>query len=191
MKQIVAAFLTAGSILSFSMGAVAADYVIDNKGAHASINFKINHAGFSWLTGRFNTFDGIFSYDKDNINASTLKVNIDTASVDTNHAKRDKHLRSDDFLDVSKHPGATFVSTKITSKGDGKMDVVGDLTFNGVTKTITIQGQSVAEGVRKNRYHAGFAGTTELLLKDFNIKKDLGPASASVFLDLNIEGIRQ
>lgn len=191
MKKTVTTLLTAASIALFSSNAFAADYVIDTQGAHASINFKIMHAGFSWMTGRFNNFQGNFSYDKDNIAASNVSVEIDAASVDTNHAKRDKHLRSEDFLEVEKFPKASFVSTKFIDKGNGKMDIVGDLTLHGVTKSITIDAERIAEGERKGKYLAGFAGTTELVLKDYNIKRSLGPASESVFMELHIEGIRQ
>ena len=56
--------LTLALAAALSLGtAQAADYVIDSKGAHASINFKIQHLGYSWLTGRFNDFKGTFSYD--------------------------------------------------------------------------------------------------------------------------------
>lgn len=189
MKKLLLAVLATSSLVSFNVS--AADYIVDTKGAHASINFKIKHAGFSWLTGRFNTFTGNFSYDKDKINASKINIDIDTASIDSNHAKRDKHLRSDDFLDVAKYPKATFASTKVTDRGNGKIEIIGNMTLNGVTKSITIDAEKIAEGPRKDKYLAGFAGTTELVLKDFNIKKSLGPASTSVFMDLHIEGIRQ
>ena len=191
MKKTLAVLIATASLTIFSGGALAADYIIDTKGAHASINFKIKHAGFSWLTGRFNTFGGGFSYDKDNIAASAVNVTIDTASVDSNHVKRDKHLRSADFLEVDKFPNATFFSQAFKDKGNGKVDIVGDLTLHGVTKKITINAERIAEGERKGKYLAGFVGTTELVLKDFNIKRSLGPASTSVFMELHIEGIRQ
>ncbi|MGH1540945.1 MAG: YceI family protein [Arenicella sp.] len=190
MKKTITTLLLSASI-AFSSNVLAADYVIDTQGAHASINFKIMHAGFSWLTGRFNRFQGNFSYDKDNLAASSVSVEIDTESVDTNHAKRDKHLRSADFLEVDKFPKANFVSTKFVDKGNGKMEIVGDFTMHGVTKSITVDAQRIAEGERKGKYLAGFAGTAELVLRDYNIKRSLGPASESVFLELHIEGIRQ
>jgi len=191
MKKQFIQLLAASSIVIFSHTISAAEYIIDTKGAHASINFKIMHAGFSWLTGRFNTFDGSFNYDKDKIQDSSIKVAIDTASIDSNHAKRDKHLRSDDFLNVADHPQAIFESTKVIQKDNGKMDIEGKLTLNGVTQNIVIDAIKIAEGERKNKYLAGFTGTTELVLKDFNIKKSLGPTSTSVFMELHIEGIRQ
>jgi len=177
----------------FLVGAVnAAEYKIDTKGAHAFINFKIQHLGYSWLTGRFNEFEGSFSYDADKPNDSKITVEINPASIDSNHAERDKHLRSDDFLDVDKFGKAKFVSTKITDKGNGKLEVVGDLTLHGVTKSITIDAKKIGEGKDPwGGYRAGFSGKTTLGLKDFGIPERLGPASTEVHMSLHIEGIRQ
>jgi len=170
----------------------AADYIIDNKGAHASINFKIKHLGYSWLTGRFDKFDGKFSYDPANVSASKIEVNIDTSSVNSNHAERDKHLRSDDFLDVSAFANAKFVSESVTKKPGDKLEVKGVLTLHGVSKTITIDAQAVGEGKDPwGGYRAGFSGTTTIALTDFAIKMNLGPASTHVQLDLHIEGKKQ
>ena len=137
----------------------AADYVIDTRGAHASIKFKISHLGYSWLHGRFNTFSGGFSYDENNPSASKVSVEIDTASVDSNHAERDKHLRSDDFLDVAKYPKASFVSTSFSEQGDGKATLTGDLTLHGVTKPVTIDVVQVGAGKDPwGGFRRGFSG---------------------------------
>lgn len=184
-KTLIAAALIASSFLS---AAYAADYVIDTDGAHASINFKIKHIGFSWLTGRFNRFDGTFSYDEKNISAAKISVNIDTTSVDTNHAKRDKHIRTADFLDVSKFGNAQFVSSKVEDKGDDKLAIIGDLTLHGVTKSVVINAIKVGEGSDPwGGYRLGFAGTTKITMKDFGIDSDFGEIS----FDLYLEGIRQ
>ncbi|WP_144392721.1 YceI family protein [Pleionea sediminis] len=176
----------------FSGGLLAADYKIDTKGAHASINFKIQHLGYSWLTGRFNDFSGSFSYDKAKPEDSKIQVKINTTSIDSNHAERDKHLRSGDFLNTDKFGEATFVSTKIKDKGNGKLEVVGDLTLHGVTKSITIDTTKVGEGDDPwGGYRVGFAGETEFRLKDFGIPEKLGKASQTVYLSLHVEGIRQ
>lgn len=170
----------------------AADYVIDSKDAHASINFKIKHLGYSWLTGRFDKFGGKFSYDPANVSASKIEVNIDTSSVNSNHAERDKHLKTDDFLDVSAFSNAKFVSESVTKKSDGQLAVTGMLTLHGVSKTITIDAQAVGEGKDPwGGYRAGFSGTTTIALTDFAIKLSAGPASTHVQLDLHIEGIKQ
>ncbi|MBL4764199.1 MAG: YceI family protein [Colwellia sp.] len=170
----------------------AADYVIDTKGAHTSINFKIKHLGYSWLTGRFDKFGGKFSYDPANVSASKIEVNIDTSSINSNHAERDKHLKGDDFLDVSAFANAKFVSTSVTKKTNGQLAIIGELTLHGVSKTITIDAQAIGEGKDPwGGYRAGFSGTTTIALTDFAIKMNLGPASTHVQLELHIEGVKQ
>jgi len=169
----------------------AADYVIDTKGAHASINFKIKHLGYSWLTGRFDRFDGKFNYDTANVSDSKIEVSIDTSSVNTNHAERNKHLKSGDFLEVNKFAEAKFVSTAITDKGNDKLEIKGTLSLHGVSKDIVIDAVKVGEGKDPwGGYRVGFTGSTTLTLKDFAIKMNLGPASTQVIMNLNIEGIR-
>jgi len=171
---------------------LADDYVIDTKGAHAFINFKVNHLGYSWLSGRFNTFAGKFNYDKADPASSKIEVNIDTASVDSNHAERDKHLRSDDFLDVKKFPQAKFVSRKFIPKENGKAILRGDLTLHGITREIEIKVNKIGEGSDPwGGYRVGFSGKVKFAMADFGIKKNLGPASKEVTLYLGIEGIRQ
>lgn len=189
-KKTFAALLL-GSVLT--SGAVsAADYVIDQEGQHAFVNFKISHLGFSWLYGTFKDFDGTFSYDAEQPEASTVSVTLRTASLDSNHAERDKHLRGADFLNVSKHPKATFHSAKVVSTGEGTADIFGDLTLNGVTKQIVIAAQFIGEGDDPwGGYRAGFEGTTMLKLADFGMTRDLGPASENVELTFSIEGVRQ
>ncbi|WP_049723133.1 YceI family protein [Gilvimarinus polysaccharolyticus] len=193
IKKTLAGVILASSAVAAS-SSMAADYVIDTKGAHASINFQVQHLGYSWLLGRFNNFSGNFSYDAENLAASSINVTIDTTSVDSNHAERDKHLRGNDFLAVDKFPEATFVSKSISNIDDNgeEFDIVGDLTLHGVTKEITIEVEKVGEGKDPwGGYRVGFEGEAEFLMKDFGITKDLGPASQTVELKLHIEGIRQ
>jgi polyisoprenoid-binding protein YceI len=183
-------------MLSFSLLAVsplqAEEYVIDTKGAHAFIQFRIKHLGYSWLYGRFNGFGGQFSYDEKNPSAAKIKVDIDPASVDSNHAERDKHLRGEEFLHVEKYPQAGFVSTSYNEKADGTAELKGDLTLRGVTKPVTIQVEKIGNGPDPwGGYRRGFYGTTEFALADFGIPFDLGPASRTVELELSVEGIRQ
>ena len=191
MKQHFLAALI-GSALLLPLTVNAADYKIDTQGAHASIQFKVNHLGYSFVAGRFNDFGGSFSYDADKVTDSAINVTINTTSVDSNHAERDKHLRGSDFLNTGKFPEAEFVSTSVDDKGNGQIVVNGNLTLNGVTKPIAIDAEFIGEGKDPwGGYRAGFAGTTEFAMKDFDIKMDLGPASANVTLDLIVEGIKQ
>ena len=173
-------------------GSVADDYVIDSKGAHAFIQFQIKHLGYSWLIGRFNTFAGEFSYDENNPAASKVSVLIDAASVDSNHAERDKHLRNEDFLEVDKFPEARFVSTAYRPTGEGTGVLAGELTLHGITRPITIDVTHIGAGPDPwGGYRRGFEGRTQFALADFGIKKNLGPASKEVTLWLGVEGIRR
>ncbi len=185
-------FLAAGLALTLAapFAANAADYVIDSKGAHASINFKVSHLGYSFIKGRFNRFDGEFSFDESDINASKVLVNVDTTSLDSNQAERDKHIRSADFIDAAKFSTATFKSTNVVDKGNGKLDVVGDLTLHGHTKSITINAEFIGAGKDPwGGQRAGFTGTTRLELKYFDIAV-MGPASY-VDMELHVEGIQK
>ncbi|CEA03615.1 YceI-like family protein [Pseudomonas saudimassiliensis] len=191
MKKILSG-IALGGLMALSGSLYAAEYAIDKEGQHAFINFKTGHMGFSMLHGRFNDFDGTFSWDAAKPENSKVNVTINTASVDSNHAERDKHLRSDDFLNVDKHPQATFVSTGVEVTGKNTAKVTGDFTLNGVTKPVVIDARFIGEGEDPwGGYRAGFEGTTSIKLADYDISMDLGPASAVVELDLTIEGIRQ
>lgn len=184
--------LAAGFAMLLSPLAHAADYKLDIKGAHAFINFKIQHLGYSWLTGRFNDFDGQFSYDPSKPGDANIMVTIKTKSIDSNHAERDKHLRGKDFLNVSKFPEAKFSSKKIEDKGNNQLAVHGDFTLHGVTKSIVINAEKIGEGDDPwGGYRAGFSGTTRIALADYGITYNLGPASTHVDLELHVEGIKQ
>jgi len=191
MKRLfLAGALTAATFLSVT--ANAANYQIDVEGAHASINFKINHLGYSLISGRFNTFDGGFSYDAKKQAESKVKVVIQTGSLDSNHAERDKHLKGEDFLNVSKYPTASFTSTKYVASDAMSGVMTGTLELHGVKNTISIPVQKVGEGDDPwGSYRAGFSGTTTLKLSDYGIDYDLGPSSTTVELELNIEGVKQ
>lgn len=170
----------------------AAKYKIDVTGAHAFITFKIKHLGYSWLLGRFNQFDGEFEFDASKPENSSINVLINTSSVDSNHAERDKHLRGEDFLNVDKFPEARFVSKKFEVAGPNNAVMTGEFTLHGVTKEISFPVQKIGEGSDPwGGYRAGFTGKTELKLSDYGITYNLGPASTMVEIELNVEGIRQ
>jgi len=189
-KSLLAATTLALSTMLSPTFANAADYNIDTKGAHASINFKVSHLGYSFIQGRFNKFDGVFSFDPKDIGASTVVINVDTRSLDSNHAERDKHIKSSDFINASKFSSAKFVSTQVTPKADGHFSIAGNLTLHGISKKIAIDATIIGTGKDPwGGYRAGFQGTTRLQLADFGIQV-MGPASY-VDMDLYVEGIRK
>ena len=191
MKKLMVAATLGGLMMAGGL-AQAADYQIDKQGQHASVNFKISHLGYSWIYGRFNDFEGTFSWDADKPEDSAINVTVNTESVDTNHAERDKHIRSEDFLNVAENGTATFTSTGVEVTGDNSAKVSGDLTLNGVTKSVVLDANFIGEGDDPwGGYRAGFDATTTLKLADFGIDYNLGPASETVELILTVEGVRQ
>ncbi len=167
-------------------------YQFDKKGAHQFVMFKISHLGYSWLYGRFNDFNGTFTVDADNPENSSVEATIQVASLDSNHAERDKHLRGDDFLDVDEYPTATFKSTKIEKTGEKTAKITGDFTLHGVTKPVTLDAKLLGYGDDPwGGYRMGLEASTTLKLADFGITYDLGPASETVDIIISVEGIRQ
>ena len=180
-------FLSAVCLVPIST--FAADYTIDT--THSFVQFKVQHLGYSWLYGRFNKIDGTMKYDAKKPETSEINITIDTGSIDSNHAERDKHLRGDDFLSVSNFPKATFKSTGY--KGDANKGVLtGVLNLHGVEKTIEIPVEKMGEGPDPwGGERAGFTGSYTLTRADFGMDYELGPASTKVILTLGIEGIKK
>lgn len=119
-----------------------------------------------------------------------MEVNVDTTSLDSNHAERDKHLRSADFIDAGKFSTATFTSTKVEPKGNGEMTIFGELSLHGQTKPIAIDAKFIGEGEDPwGGYRAGFTGTTRIEFKDFGIQ--VMGSSSYADIELHVEGIRQ
>lgn len=165
------------------------DYVIDTAKAHASVDFRFKHLGISWITGEFKTFEGTFTYDEADITRSGIQVSLDPASIDTNHAERDKHLRGEKYLNVEKYPEAGFKSTRVVAGEGDTFTLYGNLTLHGVTREIAITASRIGEGEDPwGGYRAGFEGFATIDTSEFGFKL---PPSNLVELQLYIEGVRK
>ena len=190
--KIILKFIMTSLLLFSSQFSQAADYKIDTKGQHAFIQFRVQHLGYSWLYGNFNKFSGEFSFDKNSPKDAKVNIMINMASVDTNHAERDKHLRSSDFFDVKKYPEMKFVSTHFSPSGETTGTLYGDLTLHGVTKPVAVNLTHMGEGKDPwGGYRSGFSGLAEINRSDFGVNKNLGPFSEKVEIILSIEGVKK
>ena len=195
LKKTLAALAIGTALLSAGQ-VMAADYKIDKEGQHAFVDFKISHLGYSFITGTFKDIDGKFSFDAAKPEDSKISIDVKTASVFTNHAERDKHISSKDFLDVGKFADAKFVSTSVKTTGKNAAgqvtaDVTGNLTLHGVTKPIVVKATFLGEGKDPwGGYRAGFEGTTSIKRTDFGKMMDLGPQSDAVELYVTFEGVK-
>ena len=116
--------------------AEAETFVIDQ--THSNIVFMINHLGYANMIGQFQDYAGEFTFDPDNPEASSLTLTIQADSIDTDHAKRDKHLAGPDFLNAGEHPKITFRSTGVEVTGENTGKLTGELTMLGQTGIVTL-----------------------------------------------------
>lgn len=156
------------TILVFSSNLNAATYSVDP--AHTVIQFSIKHLAIATVKGNFAEFDGEFTFDPENVAGASAKAVISTKSVDTSNKKRDDHLRNEDFFNVEKNPEIKFESKEIKNVEGSNFTVVGDLTINGVTKSIELEAEF--NGVAKDPWgneRAGFTAESKLNRKDFGL----------------------
>jgi len=191
-KTAIAAALSAAALVGVSQ-AQAAEYAIDTDGQHAFVQFKINHLGYSYILGSFEEFEGSFHYDPENLEASSAEVEVQVDSLDTNHAERDKHFLSGDFLDAGEYPTATFTSTGFEPTGEGEGLLSGELTLHGETNAIEMPVTLLGEGEDPwGGYRAGFEGSTTLTLADYGIDmSDFPEVMHQLELYVTFEGVRQ
>ena len=171
-----------------ALPALAQDaYKIDP--VHSEASFKIRHL-LAKSSGRFTKFDGTIKVDAANISKSSVEVSIEAASINTDNAERDKHLKSADFFDVEKFPTITFTSTSVKEVAKGKLEVTGDFTLHGVTKRITfpITNAGSQPGMKPGTVVAGFVdGAVTINRNDYGIKAYSGALGDEVVISLNIE----
>jgi len=187
--------ISAFVIMIVSGLAGAAEYTIDKDHSHAG--FQVRHI-VAKLQGEFKEFDGSFSFDEKNLADATGTFTVKAASINTNHVKRDAHLRSPDFFDVEKFPDLTFVSKKVTSAGGKKYSLAGDLTIHGVTRPVTFEMEYLgSDKTPMGERHAGFSATLKINRKDFGIvwNKVLDSGGLligeDVDIDIQVEGIEK
>jgi len=180
------------AFIVFAAPAFAKTYDLDP--AHTTIGFSARHMVISHVAGKFSKFTGSFDMDDKGVLKSATAT-MEVASISTGVAKRDKHLKSPDFFDAAKFPKITFVSKKITHKGND-YTVIGEMTIKNVTKSVTLKGELMGTAVGFGGEHrAGFHAEGKINRKDFgvnfNAMLETGGlvVSDEVKIVLDIEGI--
>lgn len=139
---------------------------------HTTVEFGVKHMMFTTVRGRFADVGGTVSLDEQHPERSSAKVEIAAASIDTNVAPRDEHLRGADFFDAATHPTLTFVSTRVQGPiVEGKpFKLIGDLTIRGTTREVALD--AVYAGTGKDPWggtRAGFDATGEIDRVEFGL----------------------
>jgi polyisoprenoid-binding protein YceI len=156
-------------LVTLPAGVRAKTYEVDPE--HTSVGFNVRHL-FSQVRGRFDTFQGKIEFDPAQPQKTKIEGTIDVATINTNQAKRDEHLRSRDFFYVEKFPKITFASTGVDSIGPDKKSgkLKGTLTIRGVEKPVVLDVAYLGEGKDPwGTVRAGFSATTTINRKDFGL----------------------
>jgi polyisoprenoid-binding protein YceI len=168
---------------------MAASYTADP--SHTYVSFAINHLGFSTMRGKFDKQSGSLDYDPAAKSAS-VKIEIDAASIDTGHDKRDEHLKAPDFLNAVEYPTITFVSTATKWNSNKLVSVTGNLTMLGVSKPVTLQITSINCGQHPFRKKdvCGFDATGSIKRSDFGVNYGLPGVGDVLDLDIELEATK-
>lgn len=187
IKYVLATGLLITSLSSSALSAPG-QYSIDP--AHTSVNFNIDHMGFSKVLGRFNTISGDIIVDTKG--SAQLKVNIQTSSVDTNHQKRDEHLRSPDFLNTKQFPKMTFSSQLQMDAADSQATLLGELNMLGIKRPVTLKLQKGKEGKDPWGLHRiGYSAQTVLKRSDFGMDFMQGGVGDDIEINIQLEAVKQ
>jgi polyisoprenoid-binding protein YceI len=193
-------YIRFAAILAAVAGAVSTSfatqpYKIDP--AHSTIGFKV-HQYLTTVAGKFTRFSGTVDVDRDHPEKSSVVAKIDVASIDTGIAKRDAHLRSEEFFNVAKFPSITFKSRSVKRTGENTGDITGDFTMHGVTKAIILHAKllgdpKVAANAQRTRWQVA---TAPLNRREFGLLFGSGTEAISgigqeVTVDIEIEAVRE
>lgn len=149
--------------------ALASTWRIDP--AHTAVEFKIRHLMVSWVKGVFTEIDGTVVINETDLAASNVNIQIKTASINTNNKKRDDHLRSPDFFDVTNYPLMTFVSKKVVVSNGQPVTIVGDLTIRDVTREVKLEIEDSSQTVTDpwGNTRRGASASTKINRKDYGL----------------------
>jgi polyisoprenoid-binding protein YceI len=173
----------------------AATYKIDPE--HSAVAFHIHHL-IGKVTGRFDRFQGTVDYEAGKTATWKTSATIEAASINTQSAKRDTHLRSEDFFEVEKYPTIAFLSTGVSDVKGTHAKLHGNFTMHGVTKPIVLDLE--VGGVAKDPWggtHAAFTATGKLDRRDYGVEWNQAVEGGGLLignevdLELDIEGIPQ
>lgn len=164
----VTLFVAALALFSFS---AVNQFVYNADNVHSRIGFTIKHLGVSDFNGNFNKYETKITGSKADFSDAVFEFSADAASINTANDMRDEHLRSEDFFNTAKFEKLTFKSTAVKTLKGNKMQIVGDLTMHGVTKSVTLDATHVGnfENPKTKKTVSGFKITGEVKRSDFGV----------------------
>ena len=148
---------------------LAATWTIDP--AHTAVEFKVRHLMVSWVKGVFTDVEGTAVINEAELADSNVNIKIATASINTNNGKRDDHLRSPDFFEVTTYPVMTFASKKVIVANGQPTGIIGDLTIRNVTREVTLEVEDFSQTITDpwGNTRRGATASTTINRKDYGL----------------------
>jgi polyisoprenoid-binding protein YceI len=187
LKNLFAAIVVSAAIAA--PAAAADSYTVDP--GHTYPNFEVNHLGFSVMHGRFGATTGKITLDPAGKSGS-IDITIDATSIDTGHAKRDAHLKSEEFFNVAKFPTLSYKATKLKFEGDKLVGADGELTMLGVSKPVplTVTGFNCAPHPMTKKPMCGANATASLKRSDFGLKAYVPNVGDDIKISIEVEAAK-
>jgi polyisoprenoid-binding protein YceI len=135
---------------------------------HSQVEFRVRHL-IGWVRGSFTDWYASLTTTSQDWNNGTVKVTVQTGSLNTGNSYRDKDLRSSRFFAVDSFPQMTFEGTAIAG-ADSTLTLAGTLTIKGKTRPVTLTGQYL--GIAKDREgheRIAFDAATTVDRRDYGI----------------------
>ena len=156
--------------------------------AHSSVTFSAKHMMVTTVRGSMKIRDFDLDLDVDNPEASSVRVSLDAASIDTGQQMRDDHLRSADFLKADEFPTIDFVSTRIVRTGDDTGDLHGELTIRGVTRPIVLKADfgGIVPNMQGGQRGA-FSASAKINREDFGLTWNVALEQGGVLVSKDIK----
>lgn len=107
---------------------------------HSSVAIEVQHMGLSTFRAGFTDFDASLVSDPDGVE---LRGAARVESFDVQDEVLRAQVMSPEFLDVERHPGLAFRSTRFGADGD-ELVVQGELTIKGTTHGVEARGTITA-----------------------------------------------
>ncbi len=190
MKQFVR-LLVVTLALALAAQTSAETWTIDP--AHTVAGFTARHMMITNVTGVFEAAAGTIEYTPGNLGGAKADITIEAKSINTRNARRDTHLRTDDFINVETYPRITFKSKRVQNVRADGFDMIGDLTIRDVTKEIVLKVDGIAPPIKdpQGNRRVGANATTTINRKDYGVNYNRALEAGGVLIGdevkINIE----